>query len=85
MAIKYDPILGKLRESDAGSTLYITNGTAGIASIRMEAPTGELHDMPIDATGHWNGSAVAAGGSVFLEDGVSLRLTEGGDFRIQEG
>ena len=85
MAITYDPILGKLRQSDAGTALHITYGTAGIASIRMEAPTGELHDMPVDATGHWNGTAVASSGSILLEDGISVRLTEGGDYRLQEG
>jgi hypothetical protein len=55
------------------SSIYITEGVAGILTIRMEStPGGVLFDMTVDDTGHWVSSLA----------NILFRITSTGDTRV---
>lgn len=57
------------------SSVYITEGIAGILTIRMEStPGGFTFDMTVDDTGHW----------VSTQVGVTFRITSTGDIRVTD-
>lgn len=63
--VTYDPYLKKLRMSDSGGSgsPFITNGTSGITSIRMETSGGYVYDFTCDDTGAWVSTLVSSPGS----------------------
>lgn len=72
MAFKFNPLTSQLDLVGGGSdNPYITNGTDGIAVIRMESDN-HLWDMTIDDTGAWVSTIVLETGTPM---GLLLALT----------
>jgi hypothetical protein len=76
--LTYDPYLGAIRMSDSGGSgsPYITSGSSGISSIRMQTSGGYVYDFTCDDTGDWVSTLVSAPGSTTGQSiGLLLALT----------
>lgn len=83
LTVKYDKILDEIREDDAGTVLYITNGSNGITTIRMEDSGGTVWDFTVTTDGHWLSTLIGTSGNFLLETGDSI-LLETGDKLVLE-
>lgn len=73
-SLTYDPYLSAVRMSDANP--FITIGTSGIFTIRMQTSGGYVYDMSVDNTGAWVATLVSSPGSnVGQSIGLLLALT----------
>lgn len=73
---KYDRLLDDIRESDADP--FITDGTNGISTIRMESSGGYVYDFTITDGGAWQWVLVSSpgvGGTTGSPMGLLLALT----------
>lgn len=72
----FTSLLDATSESGGSGSSFITNGTYGITTIRMETSGGYVYDFTCDDTGAWVSTLVSSPGStVGTPMGMLLSLT----------
>ncbi len=59
----FTSLLDATGDSSGGSSSFITEGTSGISTIRMETSGGYVYDFTCDDTGAWVSTLVSSPGS----------------------